>query len=177
MSEKNFNFPNILATIRLLLVPVVIYLIMKDSMTAALIVFLVACATDLLDGFIARKYNLVTRLGIWLDPLADKLMAVSIIICFVAKGILPLFVAVVIFIKEFLMLFGGLLVIRKHEVAPANSFGKVASFILNVAVASGFLYKVLDPYYLWATYVALAFSILAFVQYVVKNWDLVFKKK
>ena len=176
MSEKNFNFPNILATIRLLLVPVVIYLIMKDNMTAALIVFIAACATDLLDGFIARKYNLVTRLGIWLDPLADKLMAVSIIICFVIKGILPLFVAIVIFVKEFLMLFGGLLVISKHEMVPANKFGKIASFILNVAVASGFLYKVLDPYYLWVTYVALAFSVLAFVQYALKNWHLIFKK-
>lgn len=176
VSEKNFNIPNILATIRLLLVPVVICLIMADRMTAALIVFLVACATDLLDGYIARKHNLVTRLGIWLDPLADKLMAVSIILCFVLKGILPAFVAGIIFVKEFLMLLGGMLVIRKHKVAPANKFGKIASFILNVAVASGFLYETLSPYYLWVTYVALVFSVIAFIQYVIKNWGLVFKK-
>ncbi|MGI6665590.1 MAG: CDP-alcohol phosphatidyltransferase family protein [Christensenellaceae bacterium] len=175
--ETIFNLPNLLALLRLLLVPVVVGLILSDKMVAALSVFLTACLTDILDGFIARKYGLITKLGTWLDPLADKLMAISVIVCFTYKGILPLFVMIIIFTKEMLMLLGGLIAVQKGAATPANIFGKIASFVLNVAIASGFLYQYLSPYYLWVTYGALVCSIIAFVQYAVKNKSLIFDKK
>ena len=84
--EKIINLPNILALIRLLLVPVVVWLIFQERMITAMFVFLAACLTDLLDGYIARRYHLITQLGTFLDPMADKLMAVFVIIAFTAKA-------------------------------------------------------------------------------------------
>ena len=69
-------------------------------MVPALIAYIIACATDLLDGYIARKQHLVTQAGILLDPLADKLMSVFTVIAFTAMGVLPWFVLVVILIKR-----------------------------------------------------------------------------
>ncbi len=177
MKEKNLNIPNTLAFIRLSMVPPVIYLILEGQMLFALGVFIVACLTDLLDGYIARKYNMVTRLGTWLDPLADKLMAVSVIITLTWLGVFPVFVPVVMFIKEFLMLTGGYLVLKNGFATPANIFGKIAALVLNAAIGTGFLYKWCHPYYLWLTYAALVLSILAFFQYAVKNRRLMFPKK
>ena len=72
--KKNLNVPNVLSLIRLLLVPVYLILFVRGQKTAALVVFAAACFTDLLDGRIARKYNLITDLGKLLDPVADKVM-------------------------------------------------------------------------------------------------------
>ncbi len=177
VKENNLNFPNFLALLRLFLVPVVVYLVTRGNMVLAGIIFLSACFTDLLDGYIARRYHKTTKLGTWLDPLADKLMAVSVIVTFTIRGIFPVFVMLVIFIKEFLTLLGGLLALKKGAVTPANIFGKIASLALNTAIMGGFLYRYLTPYYLWWTYAALAGSVIAFVQYTVKNRHLIFDKK
>ncbi|MBC8538833.1 CDP-alcohol phosphatidyltransferase family protein [Christensenellaceae bacterium NSJ-63] len=177
MSNKVWNLPNVLTMIRLLLIPVTILLILDNQMVFALIVFLTACGTDLLDGYIARKNHLITKLGIWLDPLADKLMAVSVIVTFTIRGILPPFVMIVVFAKEFLMLLGGVIILGRGHVTPANKFGKIAALLLNISIGSGFLYEYLSPYYLYATYVALAAVIVAFVQYAAKNGHLIFEKK
>lgn len=174
MKEKNLNLPNLLALLRLLMVPLVVYFIAQEDMLLAGGLFVTACFTDLLDGFIARRYSLTTRLGTWLDPFADKLMAVSVVVTFTVKGILPWFVTVIIFFKEFLMLLGGFLALKKGYTTPSNIFGKIASLMLNAAIALGFLYRYVTPYYLWWTYVALVGSIAAFIQYAVKNYHLLF---
>ena len=75
--KKNLNVPNVLSLIRLLLVPVYLILFVRGQKTAALVVFAAACFTDLLDGRIARKYNLITDLGKLLDPVADKVMILT----------------------------------------------------------------------------------------------------
>ena len=121
--EKIINLPNILALIRLLLVPVVVWLIFQERMITAMFVFLAACLTDLLDGYIARRYHLITQLGTFLDPMADKLMAVFVIIAFTAKGILPLAVTIVIFAKELLMLVGG---------SPSSTAGGIKTTTLAI---------------------------------------------
>ncbi len=177
MSNKNLNVPNVLTLIRLLLVPATVFLIAENHMVWALIVFLTACGTDLLDGYIARRYNLTTKLGIWLDPLADKLMALFVVISFTVKGILPLPVTIILLAKEFLMLLGGLIILRKGAVTPSNRFGKISAFLLNTCIASGFLHEYLAPYYLYATYAALAVMVVAFVQYAVINGHYIFDKK
>ena len=167
--ERIWNVPNILSMIRILLVPIVAVLIGYDNMVPALILFLVACATDLLDGQIARKNGLITKVGMWLDPLADKLMAVTVVIMFTVKGIIPLFVVIVLLSKELLMIIGGAVLIKKGINVPANKFGKIASFLLNVSIASGFLYQVFTPYYLYAIYVALGLMVIALIQYAYIN--------
>ena len=175
--EKIINLPNILALIRLLLVPVVVWLIFQERMITAMFVFLAACLTDLLDGYIARRYHLITQLGTFLDPMADKLMAVSVIIAFTAKGILPLAVTIVIFAKELLMLVGGVLAAKNNKaVLPSNLFGKIATFIFNTAIGTCFLHAYLYPFYRWFIYVALAGSVASMVQYAWRSWDKLFPK-
>ena len=85
--RKNFNVPNILSMIRLCMIPATVILIVYDRLLWGLAVFITAELTDLLDGYIARKYNLITKLGSWLDPLADKLMALAVLITFFTKGL------------------------------------------------------------------------------------------
>ena len=179
MSNKVWNVPNVMTFIRLALVPVTVWLILEGHMMWALASFLIACATDLLDGYIARKYNQTTKLGIWLDPLADKLMAVAVIVTFTIcpEHIFPPVVMIVVFVKEFLMLLGGLIILGRGSVTPSNKFGKAAAFLLNTCIASGFLYEYLAPYYLWATYLALVLVVVAFIQYAALNAHLIFEKK
>ena len=154
-----------------------VVLIVYQHMIFALLTFLLACATDLVDGYIARKYNLITRLGVWLDPLADKCMAIAVLVTFTFCGIMPPLVIIVVFVKEFLLLLGGLIILRKGFTTPSNKFGKTAAFVLNVAIASGFMYQYWAPYYLYFTYVALVGVVVAFIQYACKNGRLLFQKK
>lgn len=175
MEKSEFNLPNILTMIRIILVPVVLVLIFKDLMIPALIVFLVACFTDLADGYIARQYNLITKTGIWLDPLADKMMAVGVLIAFTVRGIVPVWVVAVIFAKELIMITGGAILLKKKKSAPSNKFGKIASFLLNASIASGFFYQYWAPYYLYAIYVALVFAVFALVQYGIRNAHMFFE--
>lgn len=177
MRENNWNIPNILTMIRFFLIPVVVVLIVQQRMIWALAVFLIACFTDLVDGYIARSRNLVTRLGIWLDPLADKCMAVAVLITFTFCRIIPPLVTIVVFTKEFLLLLGGLIILRKGFSTPSNKFGKTAAFVLNVAIATGFMYQYWAPYYLYFIYFALIVVVVAFIQYAWKNGGLLFQKK
>ncbi|MCQ2749627.1 MAG: CDP-alcohol phosphatidyltransferase family protein [Clostridia bacterium] len=82
------NLPNKLTLFRIILIPFVMYFIMAGvnvslNMYIGLALFIIACITDFLDGYIARKYNLVTNLGKFLDPVADKLLIICVLICFV----------------------------------------------------------------------------------------------
>ena len=170
MKEKIWTRPNILSFIRLLLVPATAVLIAQGEIMWAFACFLVACLTDLLDGYLARSNGEVTKLGSVLDPLADKLMAMAVLISFAAAEILPLFVVIVILAKEACMLAGGAFLLSKKIIIPANKYGKIAGFLLNISSASGFFARWLYPYYLYAVYVALVFVIVAFVQYAVLAW-------
>ncbi len=178
MNKSNFNIPNILSVIRLMLVPTTVLLIVNDQMIWALFTFLVACITDLIDGYIARKYDLITKLGIWLDPLADKLMSLAVVITFTVCSIIPMWVLIVLLSKELIMLIGGLFIIKNGFSTPSNKFGKVAAFIMNTAVASCFIYQIpwWNACYTYFLYFGLALSVLSMVQYAVKNGHLLFEK-
>ncbi|NLD02676.1 MAG: CDP-alcohol phosphatidyltransferase family protein, partial [Clostridiales bacterium] len=102
--QNIWNAPNILTMLRLLLIPIYWVLMMvRDNETAALIVFVTASITDLLDGYIARHFNQVTDWGKLFDPLADKLMVVSVMMTLVLKGAVPLIILIIIGIKEIIM--------------------------------------------------------------------------
>lgn len=178
MKNGNLNVPNILTVIRILLVPAAIILITENMMLWALFVFLAACITDLIDGYVARKYNIITKLGIWLDPLADKLMALGVVITFVFCGIIPAWVIITLLAKEVIMLGGGLIIIKNGFSTPSNKFGKVAAFIMNTSIAACFIYQIewWNAYYLYFVYLGLALSVFSMLQYAVKNGRLMFKK-
>ncbi|MDO5436448.1 MAG: CDP-diacylglycerol--glycerol-3-phosphate 3-phosphatidyltransferase [Clostridia bacterium] len=136
-----WNVPNVLTMFRIVLIPVFVILQTNGRLGWALIVFLTASLTDFLDGFIARKYHLVTDFGKLFDPLADKLMVCIALICQCASGILPWAPVIIVMLKELLMVVGGLIMLKKDIVVYANMFGKCAQVLFILALSASFLYK------------------------------------
>ncbi len=131
------HIPNILSFIRLLMIPVFVvcyFEYTEPSVTyKAALVYLIAWLTDLLDGYLARKNNWITDLGKVLDPVADKLMQFTAALCFAIDNVWFLIVAIPLFVKETIMLIGGILVKRRKKiVVQALWYGKLATVILFV---------------------------------------------
>lgn len=121
--------PNILTICRLLLVPVIILMFQKEWQMAALSVFILACATDVLDGYIARKTNSETALGRALDPLADKMMTVTVLICLSLREMIPWIIALFYVVKEAILVIGFFVVFFRKEkgvIYKSKPLGKVA---------------------------------------------------
>ena len=128
------NIPNILTIIRILLIPFIIISILNDEYIMALIFFLLSGTTDILDGFIARKFNLITNLGKLLDPLADKLTQISTLVTITVKGIIPYWILLIIFSKEILMVCGASFLYGKDTVVSSKWFGKLSTVVLYIAI-------------------------------------------
>lgn len=163
------NIPNILTVIRLFLIPVFIGYFFSDSpdnLRNSMIIFAVAGITDILDGFIARRYNLVSKLGTVLDPLADKLMLLTVLSCFTAKSYIPMWIIVVVAIKELSMIAGGLyLYLHKEKIViPANKFGKMATVIFYTAIIL-ITFNVNAVYNKYLISFAMGMTIVAFIVY------------
>ena len=136
-----FSIPNILTIIRLLLVPATAVSIGVENYTLAAIFFGLAGVTDVVDGFLARKLNQITYLGKILDPLADKLLTIVTFFMLALKmRIFPTIpwlnwlLPIILVVKDFAMLLGGLLVIKRaNKVKSSNWYGKIATFIFFFA--------------------------------------------
>ncbi len=160
------NIPNILTIFRLILIPVFLLVFFSGSpnyLLNSIIVFLIAGATDVLDGYIARKYNLVTKLGIVLDPLADKLMLLTVLSCLSFKSVIPSWICMVVAIKELLMIISGLFLYKKDTVIPSNVFGKASTFIFYVSIFTITFSREAGDYLL---YIAVISAFIALVNYV-----------
>ncbi len=130
------NIPNILSIIRILLVFLFVYVLFGlDAPIWAVVVFLVAGATDVVDGFLARKFNWITNLGKILDPLADKLMQCTVLICLFIKDIIPIWFVIPFFLKEITTLLVGWIVIRRRNVVVVSKwYGKAAVCLFYLTV-------------------------------------------
>jgi len=121
------NLPNALSLGRIIIAgffTAFLCLESKWAIIAALICFIIASITDWLDGYLARKLNLVTDLGKLLDPLADKILVASAFVCFTAIGICPAWATVAILFREFAVTGLRLLLVEKRVVLPADQWGK-----------------------------------------------------
>ncbi|MGI6701405.1 MAG: CDP-alcohol phosphatidyltransferase family protein [Christensenellales bacterium] len=143
--KQIFTLPNILTYIRILCVPVILVLFLKDYTMqdnalryAILGLFLFASITDVVDGRIARRFNLVSDIGKALDPLADKLLQVSVIVFLSISGRLHWIFAILIFVKELYMVVGGILLVKRNIIGHANVWGKIAAFLLAVGIIFAF---------------------------------------
>ncbi|WP_294784208.1 CDP-diacylglycerol--glycerol-3-phosphate 3-phosphatidyltransferase [uncultured Eubacterium sp.] len=178
------NLPNKLTIFRVILIPFFVFFLLTDVLGAAgdylaLVIFIVASLTDMLDGKIARKYNLVTNFGKFMDPLADKLLVCSAMICLVDLKLLPSWIVIIIIAREFIIS-GFRLIAAEHQIVIAASmWGKfkttfqmsmIILLILNmnfdVYVAGVGIIHVLA---LIATYVALVLTIVSLIDYLCKN--------
>ncbi len=126
------NIPNLLTMIRLCLIPVYAFAFMieGDQKTISAAIFILASITDVLDGYIARKYNLITKTGQLLDPLADKLMQITVVVTMFLADMLPLWFVLVLAIKEILMILGGVFLYTKKTFVKSNIFGKANTVIV-----------------------------------------------
>ena len=133
------NIPNILSVIRIcLVVAFVVVFFSPASKIWALVIFLTAGATDVVDGFLARRNNWITDLGKILDPFADKLMQCTVLICLCIESVVPLWFLLIFFAKEALTLLLGFIAIRRRSVVVVSKwYGKasVCLFYLTIFVA------------------------------------------
>ncbi|HHU43257.1 MAG: CDP-diacylglycerol--glycerol-3-phosphate 3-phosphatidyltransferase [Bacillota bacterium] len=142
--------PNVLCLIRLASVPIFVFFILFGGLRAdytyfvliGLGVFLFAASTDMFDGHIARKYNMVTELGKFLDPFADKVMHVSVILSLVIIGYVHWAIIVLLAVKELTMIILASLLINRKIVIQANFMGKLASILLSAGVIVAFFIAV-----------------------------------
>lgn len=168
------HISNILTAIRLLLVPVfpaAYFSTHPQAHFIAMCIFLAAGFTDFLDGYIARRYHMITELGTVLDPLADKLMLLTVLTTLSISGTLPVWVVVLIALKELFMIFAGtFLYFRKSRfVIPSNYFGKAATALLFPAIPIWIMVPG-NPISLILIVVAMVFMTAALLSYIHFYW-------
>lgn len=136
-----WNVPNVLTMIRLALVPVFIAVYLSGDMHGALIVFCIASVTDFLDGRIARHFHLITSFGKLMDPLADKLMVCTALICLASSGIFPWIAFAVVAAKELTLVIGSGYMLKEGIVVHSNLLGKAAQCAFIAAMILGFFHQ------------------------------------
>lgn len=146
-NENIWNVPNVLTMARLFGVAVFIALYAAGSLRGALTVFVACAATDVLDGFIARKYNLITSFGKLMDPLADKLLTLAALVCLTIEGLVPLWLLLIVAVKEAFMVWGGIFVLRRKKmVVQSDYIGKAATVTFIAAITATFLHEYTAPW-------------------------------
>jgi cardiolipin synthase len=132
--------PNLLSTIRILLIPVFTYLFLNGDYYISGIVFSVSVLTDFLDGYFARKYNLTSKLGRLLDPFADKLTVISILFILVIMGVVPKIIAIILLSREIIILLGAMFsYFMGIDLVKPTLLGKFSIFLLYLAIAAKML--------------------------------------
>lgn len=171
------NLPNKLTVLRVIMIPFFVVFMLTDlggtySNYIALVIFCVASLTDMLDGKIARKYNLVTNFGKFMDPLADKLLVGAAMICLVEMGRLPAWIVIVIISREFIISGFRLIASDNGIVIAASYWGKfktvfqMAMIIVLIAAFEGSVFEVVEQILIW---VSLILTIVSLVDYIRKN--------
>lgn len=162
------HLPNVLTVFRLLLVPVYFFAFFSPAPHAlfwALGIFLLAGLTDMLDGYLARKYRLVTKLGIILDPLADKLMVLSVVLSLVLAGFIDWWLALFVFLRDAGMIVGGAIWAGSgRDPIPADRWGKTTTVFFYVAIVLVMMQVPYGRYVLAAAVVLAFFTSLNYLQ-------------
>lgn len=193
------NLPNKLTLSRVIMVPFfVVFILMVPKFLffkwIALAIFIIASLTDLLDGKIARKYNLVTNFGKFMDPLADKLLVCSALIAMSSLGVIPAWITIVIIAREFIISGFRLIAAEKGVVIAASMWGKWKTTFqmvmlcvqmvvmdqyasVNGNIAANALYVVTPLYQVLmmigsiTMYIALILTVVSLIDYLLKNKD------
>ncbi len=171
------NLPNKLTISRVIMIPFFVLFLLLDGGTnpayrdIAAVIFIAASFTDMLDGKIARKYGLVTNFGKFMDPLADKLLVCSGLICFTALGQLPAWIVIVIISREFIISGFRLVASDNGVVIAASYWGKFKTasqmilsvlLILNIPALS-----LLTAIFIW---IATLLTVVSLIDYIAKNY-------
>ena len=178
------NLPNKITVFRILMIPFFVACMLIKEITyheiIAGVIFIIAALSDLVDGKIARRFNLVTNFGKFMDPLADKLLVQSALLCFVANGLLPAWIAIVIMSREFIISGFRLVAADKGIVIAAGYLGKlktVFQMVMSVMLIFHFSHPVwlaTEQIFIWGS---LILTIVSLVDYFIKNKDVLKETK
>lgn len=171
------NLPNRLTLLRVCLIPVFIVLVILEetfpwARYAAVGVFAAACITDFFDGKIARKYNMVTNFGKFMDPLADKLLVCSALICLVDAHRIPLWVVIVIVAREFIISGFRLVAVQQGLVLAASKMAKVKTAVQMIMIIVLVFHIDLPFFRVFEQvliYASLVLTIVSLLEYLIKN--------
>ena len=174
------NLPNKLTTFRVILIPFFVFFLLAPYFEGygnyiALVIFIVASLTDFLDGKIARKYNLVTNFGKFMDPLADKLLVCSALICLIALDRIPAWIVIVIISREFIISGFRLIAADNGVVIAASYWGKFKTtfqMIMIILLILDLNYPFSGVVNMVVTYIALILTVVSLIDYIVKNYKI-----
>ena len=168
------NLPNKLTVFRVVLIPFFVFFLLYPEVQygnyIATAIFALASLTDFADGKIARKYNLVTNFGKFMDPLADKLLVCAAMICLVETGRLAAWIVIVIMSREFIISGFRLIASDNGIVIAASYWGKFKTTFQMIAIILMIVdLKVLNPVTWLCTWIALILTVISLVDYIQKN--------
>ncbi|MCI9123663.1 MAG: CDP-diacylglycerol--glycerol-3-phosphate 3-phosphatidyltransferase [Eubacterium sp.] len=173
------NLPNKLTMARVILIPFFVFFLLAPYFPEygkyiATVIFIVASLTDLLDGKIARRYNLVTNFGKFMDPLADKLLVCSALICLVEMEQLSAWIVIIIIAREFIISGFRLIAAEQKIVIAASYWGKFKTtfqMLMIIVLILDFDHEAFRVLGLILTYTALALTVISLADYLLKNKD------
>ncbi len=178
------NLPNKLTILRVILIPVFVFFFFADfipeNSLIALAIYIIACLTDLLDGKIARKYNLVTTFGKFMDPLADKVLVISALILFVADGRMNPVALMIITAREFIVSGFRLIAAEKGLVIAAGMWGKVKTTVQMIMAITLIVHLEYNWYFITEQvliWLSVALTVISLVDYIVKNKKVLTEEK
>ena len=179
------NLPNKLTLFRVILIPFFVFFLLAPYFEGygnyiAVAIFIVASLTDLLDGKIARKYNMVTNFGKFMDPLADKLLVCSAMICLVDLRLIPSWVVIIIIAREFIISGFRLVASDNGIVIAASYWGKFkTTFQMIMVIVLILNIKTTLFYYIGniLIVIATALTIISLIDYIIKNKNVLKEQK
>ena len=135
------HIPNLLTITRFVLIPFIERYLRKGTYIFAFIVLTISGITDVLDGCIARKFDVITNFGKLIDPLADKATQISVLTVLALENIIPLWILIIVLLKECILIAGASFLYGKELVVSSRWYGKVSTILFYVAIVSSFFIK------------------------------------
>jgi len=168
------NLPNKFTISRILAIPVFIGVLMLGYYFAAAVTFVLASITDLIDGMLARKYGLITNFGKIMDPLADKLLIMSALVCLVELGEVPGWMVVIILAREFTVTGLRIAAAAEGTVIAAETTGKIKTILQMIAIPALIIqnwpFELIGfPFAMIMLWAALIMTVVSGIEYIIKN--------
>lgn len=163
------NIPNILTMLRFVLIPFILYFLSIDNYILTFVFLTLSGITDVLDGFIARRFNFITDFGKLIDPLADKATQLLTLGALVLKNIIPLWILGLLVLKEFIMIAGASFLYGKELVVSSKWYGKLATVLIYVAIVCSLVIKQFSLPFKFDTYIyylAIISTIFSLIMYI-----------
>lgn len=166
------HIPNILTICRFIFIPTIVIALGLNDYILAIILFTLSAFTDVLDGIIARKYNVISDFGKLMDPLADKCTQIAVVLTLTIKNIIPMWIIVVLIIKEVVLIAGASFLYGKKLVVSSKWYGKLSTVLIYLAVISSCLISQynLSHFDVYLYGLAIIFAVFSLAMYINYFW-------